>query len=82
MRAITVALVLSTDAKQEHMVAVCMGVRTIERYVDTLPVNQPAYALAMLMCHQNGWSTDLCHGLLHTGDEVFTFRINRGELMG
>ena len=77
MRAITVALVLGTDDKAAHMVAQCMGVRTIERPIIDLPAKQPAYALAMLMCHTHNWSTDLCYGLLPTGDEVFTFRIGR-----
>lgn len=77
MRAIEVELVLGTEAKPAHMVAHCMGARSIERSITDLPVKQPAYAIAISMCHANGWSTDLVNGLLPTGNEVFCFRINR-----
>lgn len=78
MRAIVVELVLSTDVKPAYMLATCMGTRTIERRIIDLPPKQPAYALALSMCHEHGWSTDLVQGLLPDGNEVFCFRINRG----
>lgn len=59
------------------MVASSLGVRTIERKLDDLPIEQPAKALALLMCHQNEWSLDLVAGILPNGDEVFCFRNNR-----
>ena len=77
-RAILVTLVLPTDSEPAHMVASCMGVRTIERRTVDLPAQRPAYALAISMCHSNGWPIDLVQGLLPDGDEVFCFRDNRG----
>jgi hypothetical protein len=78
MRAIMVELVLGTDDKPAHMLAHCMGVRTVERKITDLPAKQASYAIAMSMCHEHGWSTDLVHGLLPDGNEVFCFRIHRG----
>ena len=75
MRAILVELVLGTDAKPAHMVAYCMGLRTIERPITVLPETQPAHAIALALCHENGLSTDLAPGLLPDGNEVFCFRI-------
>jgi hypothetical protein len=77
-RAIQVELVLGTADKPAHMAAHCMGVRAIEKPIIDLPARFPAYAIAMSMCHEHGWSTDIVHGLLPSGDEVFCFRINRG----
>ena len=77
MRAIMVELVLGTTDKPAHMLAHCMGVRTIERKATDLPPKQASYAIAMAMCHEHGWSTDLVHGLLPDGNEVFCFRIHR-----
>ena len=77
MRAIVVELILGTDDKPAHMLAHCMGVRTVERKITDLPVAQPAHAIAMALCHENGWSTDLVYGLLPDGNEVFCFRMNR-----
>jgi len=76
-RAIVVELIVGTDVKPAHMLAHCMGIRTVERRIVDLPPEQPAYALAMSVCHVHGWSTDLVHGLLPNGNEVFCFRINR-----
>lgn len=78
MRAILTELILDTEGKEPHILAHCMGVRTIERWISDLPVKQPAYAIALSLCHEHGWSTDLVHGLLPDGNEVFCFRINRG----
>lgn len=77
-KAIQVVLEVPTDTEPAKMVATCMGERTIVRNMCNLPVAQPAYALARLMCHQNGWCVDLVHGLLPNGDDVFCFRTNRG----
>lgn len=77
MRAILVELIVGTDDKPAHFLAHCMGVRTMERRIIDLPEAQPAYAMALAMCHEHGWSTDLVHGLLPDGNEVFCFRINR-----
>ncbi len=72
-----VELIVGTDDKPAHFLAHCMGARTIERRIVDLPSKQPAHAIALLMCHDNGWSTDLVNGLLPDGNEVFCFRINR-----
>lgn len=77
-KAIMVELVVGTDAKPAHMVAYCIGERTIERRIVDLPAEQPALAIAKLMCHDHKWSMDLVHGLLPDGNEVFCFRNNRG----
>ena len=78
MRAILTELILGTDTKPAHILAHCMGVRTVERAIKDLPAKQPALAIARLMCHEHKWSMDLVHGLLPDGNEVFCFRINRG----
>ena len=77
-KAIQVVLEVGTDSRPAVMVAHCIGERSIERKIVDLPPEQPARALALLMCHQNGWATDLVYGLLPNGDEVFCFRCNRG----
>ena len=77
MRAILVELILGTEGKPAHMLAHCMGVRTIERKITDLPAKQPARAIALAMCHEQGWSTDLVNGLLPDGNDVFCFRMNR-----
>ncbi len=75
-KAIQVVLEVSTDCEPATMTASCIGERTIVRRICDLPPEQPAHALALLMCHQNKWPTDLVYGLLPNGDEVFCFRIN------
>jgi hypothetical protein len=77
-KAIQVTLVVGTDTKPAFMVAHCIGERSIERKIVDLPPEQPARAIALLMCHQNKWSGDLVYGLLPNGDEVFCFRNYRG----
>jgi len=56
------------------MVASCEGVPPLLRKLTDLPKEQPAMALAMLLCYKNRWSNDLCYGFLPNGDEVFCFR--------
>jgi len=73
-KAIQVRLEVGNDSQPSVMSAHCIGERPIERRVVDLPPEQPAHALALLMCHQNSWSTDLVYGLLPNGDEVFCFR--------
>lgn len=77
-KAILVQLQVAGDSSSATMTATCMGERAIQRRTCDLPAKQPAYALALLMCHQNSWATDLVYGLLPNGDEVFCFRDNRG----
>lgn len=77
-KAIVVVLTVGTDVAPSKMTASCMGERAIERRLCDLPKEQPAHALALLLCHQNKWRTDLVYGLLPNGDEVFCFRSNRG----
>lgn len=77
IKAIQVELVIGTDTKPAHMVAHCIGERSIERKLATLPLKRAAYALAKLMCHQHDWPMDLVYGLLPNGDEVFCFRDSR-----
>jgi len=76
-KAIQVVLEVGSDSKPAVMSAHCIGERSIERRIVDLPPEQPAHAVALLMCHQNKWSTDLVYGLLPNGDEVFCFRDNR-----
>ncbi len=71
-KAIVVKLEIGDDG--QNMSTHCLGERTIVRAVTDLPVQQPAYAIAQLLCHQHGWTTDLVSGLLPNGDEVFCFR--------
>jgi hypothetical protein len=75
-KAIVVKLVKQGD--KLVMRASSIGERGIQRDTLDLPTKQPAHALALLMCHRNGWATDLVYGLLPNGDEVFCFRHNRG----
>ena len=75
-KAIQVKLEVHAGSDATTMSASCIGERTIVREVCDLPSEQPAHALALLMCHQNKWPTDLVYGLLPNGDEVFCFRIN------
>ncbi len=75
-KAIHVTLEVSDDSTSTVMIASCMGERSIQRYITDLPDKQPAHALALLMCHQNKWPSDLVYGLLPNGDEVFCFRSN------
>jgi len=75
-KAIHVQLEVKDASKPAVMVAHCIGERSIERKLTDLPQGQPAMALALLMCHQHGWNTDLVYGLMPNGDEVFCFRNN------
>lgn len=73
-KAIQVTLEGGTTSEPTTMSASCIGERTIVRSLIDLPKEQPAHAIALLMCHQEGWPTDLVYGLLPNGDEVFCFR--------
>ncbi len=73
---ISKAILVHLCIESSRMIASCMGERTIVRNLCDLPVKQPAHAIAMAMCHENGWVTDLVYGLLPNGDEVFCFRIS------
>jgi hypothetical protein len=73
MKAIQVHIEVGVGQLPSKMIATCMGERSIERPLSSLPA-AAAHALALLMCHQNGWHADLVYGLLPNGDEVFCFR--------
>jgi len=73
-KAICVVLEVGTGGNPSVMSASCIGERTIVRKVCDLPEQQPAHAIALLMCHQKKWPTDLVYGLLPNGTEVFCFR--------
>ena len=80
MKAILVKTLLGVGMdKDTIMVAKSEGVASLVRRIVDLPKEQPAMALAKLLCHKNGWSTDLCYGFLPNGDEVFCFR-NGGRM--
>ena len=68
------AIQVVLDVDGGTMTASCIGHRSIIRALRDLPIQQPAHALAKAMCHRNGWSVNLVHGLLPNGDEVFCFR--------
>ncbi len=75
--AIQVVVEVGSSGQPSIMVASSLGARTIERKLEDLPINRPARAIALLMCHQNKWELDLVAGILPNGDEVFCFRSNR-----
>lgn len=77
-KAIVVTLEVTKADKPAVMVAQAIGERSIERRLSDLPTEQPARALALLMCHLNKWESNLVYGLLPNGDEVFCFSSNRG----
>ncbi len=80
IKAIQVKLVIGTDTKPAHMIASCIGERSIERSLTALPLKHAACALAKLMCHHNRWPMDLVYGLLPNGDEVFCHRHSGREV--
>lgn len=65
---------LQVAGQLSTMTASCMGEDTLEYNLRDLPAEQPAYALARIMCHKNRWPDELVYGLLPNGDEVFCFR--------
>ena len=74
MKAILVKHLPCTETLPARYKAIAEGVPPIVASVTSLGTNQPAYAIARLLCHKYGWSIDLAGGELPNGDEVFCFR--------